>query len=411
MGTILFHIDVNSAFLSWSAVKALEEGSTIDLRTIPSIVGGDSSTRHGIVTARSIPAKKYGIVTAEPVASAMRKCPGLVMVPPDGAYYSKMSHRLMDFLREYTPDIEQLSIDECFMDFGPIAHRFDSPVAAATEIKDAVKEYLGFTVNIGISTNRLLAKMASDFEKPDKVHTLYPEEIREKMWPLDVGDLMWVGKSSAGRLKSLGIKNIGDLANTPVEFLTAHFKSHGQGMWESANGISDDTIHLEQAQAKGIGHSTTMAKDALTKKDCEPVLRELADKVAGRLRKAGKLAGCVTLEIKYNDFVSCSRQTSDLTPDNAASFLYEISLRLFDELWNGTPIRLLGIRATKLCDLTEPVQLSLFDAKGEIQIQSQEKEKSEKEAKLAQALDSIRGKYGKSAIVRGTQISVKTNKK
>jgi len=406
MSTIIFHIDVNSAFLSWSAVKQLEEGSSVDLREIPSIVGGDSATRHGIVTARSIPAKKYGIVTAEPVASAMRKCPGLVMVPPDGAYYSKMSHMLMDFLRQYTPDIEQLSIDECFMDFGPIAHKYPSPVAAATEIKDAVKEYLGFTVNIGISTNRLLAKMASDFEKPNKVHTLFPEEIEEKMWPLDVGDLMWVGKSSAARLKSLGIKTIGDLANTPVEFLTAHFKSHGQGMWESANGISDDTLHLEHAPAKGIGHSTTMAKDATSKKDCEPVLRVLADQVAARLRKAQKLAGCVTLEIKYNDFVSCSRQTSELTPDNSSTFLYEVALRLFDELWNGTPIRLLGIRATKLCELTEPVQLSLFDATGAI-VSVGEKQTSEKEEKLAKALDSIRGKYGKYSVSRGTQIEKK----
>ena len=224
--TVIFHIDVNSAYLSWSAAEKLRRGETLDLRTVPAIIGGDEKSRHGVVLAKSSPAKAYGIRTGEPVAAALRKCPFLVMEPPDHALYQKRSRELMDFLSTYTSDLEQLSVDECFMDFGPISHRFSSPLEAALQIKDRVREQMGFTVNIGISTNRLLAKMASDFEKPDRVHTLFPDEIQEKMWPLPVDELYMVGHSSALRLHALGIHTIGDLARSDRSFLVSQFKSH-----------------------------------------------------------------------------------------------------------------------------------------------------------------------------------------
>lgn len=414
--SIIFHIDVNSAFLSWSAVKRLQEGETVDLREIPSIVGGDIASRHGIVTAKSIPAKKYGIETAEPVVSALRKCPSLVVIPGDREFYGQMSHAMMDYLRTYTPDIEQLSIDECFLDFGPISANFESPVAAATEMKDNIHSMFGFTVNVGISTNKLLAKMASDFQKPDRVHTLFPWEIQEKMWPLSVDDLYMVGKSSASRLKELGIRTIGDLANADPEFLVSHFKSHGLSMWEHANGRGDTVVHTEHSEAKGVGNSTTLPKDALSLEDAKPYLRKLADQVAFRLRKNQKLASTITLEIKYSDFVSCSKQDSAFTATSNGEDIYQKAIELFHELWNGNPIRLLGIRGTKLIGEDEPIQLSIFDLTANmaesVSTDAKEQEKvtektspslnGEKKKQLDRALDEIRMKYGKNAVQRGS---------
>lgn len=222
---VIFHIDVNSAYLSWTAVEELKNGAKRDLRKIPSIIGGDQKSRHGVVLAKSIPAKKYGIRTGEPVANAFRKCPGLTMESPDHKLYREYSRRMMEFLYTYTPDIEQVSVDECYLDFTGIAHRFLSPVEGALEIKDRVYEKFGFTVNIGISTNKLLAKMASDFEKPNKVHTLFPEEIQEKMWKLPVSELYMAGRASVETLKKLEIYTIGDLANMDPSLAELHLKS------------------------------------------------------------------------------------------------------------------------------------------------------------------------------------------
>lgn len=367
---LIFHIDVNSAFLSWSAIEKLKASPELDLRTIPAIIGGDERTRHGVVLAKSIPAKRYGVQTGEPVANALRKCPFLVMEPPDHRLYRRRSHELMELLHSYTPDIEQLSIDECFLDYTPISHRFPSPESAARTIADRVRDTLGFTVNIGIAPNRLLAKMASDFEKPDKVHTLYPEEIPQKMWPLSVRDLYMVGKRSAARLEELGIRTIGELAHCDPACLQSHFKSHGRTMWEYANGISSDVLQLEDQDAKCIGNSTTLGADATSAPAAKHVLLELAEEVSGRLRRAHLLAGSVTVELKYNNFRSCSRQTQLSTPLSATDALYTCACRLFDELWNGTPIRLLGIRTAKLQSEDAPVQLSLFDGDYLLQLSS-----------------------------------------
>lgn len=376
----------------------LEDGSTVDPRTVPSIIGGDKDSRHGIVLAKSIPAKKYGIETAEPVAMAMRKCPGLLVLQPDFTLYTEKSRALMAFLSSYCPDIEQVSVDECYMDFTPIAARFSSPEAAAHEIKDAVASMFGFTVNIGISDRKVLAKMASDFEKPNKVHTLYASEIKEKMWPLPIGDLFLCGKSSAERMKQLGILTIGDLANTDPIILDAHFKSHGRLLLNYANGIDDSTVHLTHEKAKGVGNSTTMPKDALTKEEMLPVLRMLSDSVSARLRKNKQVGESETLEIKYADFSSFSHQMALPRPSDTSDVLYETAVRLFDVLWNGAPVRLLGIRVTHLSDSDVPIQLSLFD------IAPERKAASEKQKKLDLAIDQIRSKFGKDSIVRGTHL-------
>lgn len=390
---LFFHIDVNSAFLSWSALERLESGSETDLRLIPSIVGGDMSKRHGVVLAKSIPAKAYGIVTGEPVVNAFRKCPHLVTVPPSHTLYHRKSSQLMEYLSGICPDIEQVSVDECYMDYSPISSNYSSPESAAAMIKDNVREKFGFTVNVGISDKKILAKMASDFKKPDLVHTLYSWEIRDKMWKLPVSSLFMCGKSSVDTLRKLGILTIGDLALSDPEIIESHLKSHGKTLWQYANGIDSSTIFSEPAKIKGIGNSTTLGSDAATREEAAKILLSLAESVGRRLRADHSRAGLVCTEIKYNTFRSVSHQAVLEVPTSSTNVIYSQSLALFDELWDETPIRLLGIRTSKLVPDSEPVQLNLFDYKAPV---------SEKQQKLDSALDSIRQRFGKDAIKRGS---------
>ncbi len=394
MTRLIFHIDVNSAYLSWSAVDALQKGAEIDYRTVPSIIGGDQSRRHGVVLAKSLPAKAYGVSTGEPIVSALRKCPDLLLIPPDHKLYDRCSQAMIGLLGAYTPDLEQVSIDECYMDFTGIAHRFSSYLAAAEEIRDKIYDSFGFTVNIGISENKLLAKMASDFEKPGKIHTLFPEEIPAKMWPLPVGELFMAGKSSVRQLNKLGIRTIGELAAADPAMLEAHLKSHGRMLYEFANGRDSEPVRKEHQELKGVGNSTTLSSDVRTEADARPVLRALSDSVSSRLRKKHKLAGSICVEIKYSDFTSASHQMPLDPPSNTNDALYRHACLLFAQLWRGDPIRLLGIRTTKLTDPEDtPVQLSLFDL---------DYEKSEKQKKLDEALDKIRKRYGDDAVKRGS---------
>lgn len=397
MATIIFHIDVNSAYLSWTAVEQLKHGAEVDLRTIPAIIGGDQKSRHGIVLAKSIPAKKYGIRTGEPVANAFRKCPNLVTAAPNHKMYREKSHQLMEYLRTYTTEIEQVSVDECYMNFTDIADKFESPVKAAYEIKDGIKERFGFTVNIGISSNKLLAKMASDFEKPDKVHTLFPEEIPLKMWPLPISELFMAGRSSVDTMKKLEIHTIGDLAKTDPKLIELHMKSHGRMLWNFANGIDDSQVQPKRAEAKGIGNSTTLSEDATTYEEVQKVFKSLAQSVGGRLRKAGQKAMMVSMEIKYYNFQSMSHQMQLQKPTDQDNVIYDTACQLFLESWNGEPVRLLGIRTAKLVDASEPEQLSIFDIK-------LPEKPDEKHQKLNQAMEEIRKKFGDSAVMKASEM-------
>lgn len=278
------HIDVNSAYLSWSALEKLHNGSKVDLRTIPAIIGGDMAKRHGVVLAKSIPAKAYGIVTGEPIVNAMRKCPNLTLESPDHQLYHRRSQELMELLSDICPDIEQVSVDECYMDYTPISDRYPSAEDAAEFIREQVLHQLGFTVNVGISDRKVLAKMASDFKKPNLVHTLYSYEIQEKMWPLPVSALFMCGHSSVETLRKLEIITIGDLARADRDILAAHLKSHGLLLWDYANGIDNSEVAVVQAEAKGIGNSTTLSQDAADKETAYRVLLSLAESVSRRLR-------------------------------------------------------------------------------------------------------------------------------
>ncbi|MBS6194515.1 MAG: DNA polymerase IV [Clostridiales bacterium] len=394
MDRIIFHIDVNSAYLSWSALKLLHENpESTDIRTIPAIIGGNRETRHGIVLAKSLPAKKiYHIQTAEPVAQALKKCPSLTIVPPDHQLYSQYSKKFISFLRSLTPEIEQVSIDECFLDYTKIAHRFPDPEAGAAYIRSYIYEHFGFTVNVGISSNKVLAKMASDFEKPNKTHTLFPEEIQSKMWPLPISSLFMAGHASVAVLRKLEIHTIGDLARMNPQILSLHLKSHGRMLWEYANGLDSSPLESEPSQAKGIGNSTTLPKDLTTPQEAYPILHQLSSKVGYRLKSAGQSANNLCVEIKYSTFDKYTRQMPLSSPSQDGETLYRYACKLFDALWNGNPIRLLGVRAGKLTGQGEPFQMDLF---------SYDPKETEKRQKLDRAMEKIRQKYGKDAIHHG----------
>ena len=396
MSRLIFHIDVNSAFLSWESTRRVKEGLP-DLRDIPACIGGDPKKRTGIVVAKSIPAKKYGIQTGEPMAMALRKCPDLVIVQSDFELYVKCSRAFKEICASYTPIMESFSIDEVFLDMTGMSLLYPDPIAAAHEIKDRIHRELGFTVNVGVSTNKLLAKMASDFEKPDKVHTLFPEEVPLKMWPLSINELFMAGKSSVDTMKKLEINTIGDLAKADPALIELHLKSHGRMLWNFANGIDDSQVQSKPSEAKGIGNSTTLSEDAATYEEVQKVFKSLAQSVGGRLKKAGQKAMMVSMEVKYHNFQTMSHQRQLSKPTDKEEEIYDAACQLFLESWNGEPVRLLGIRTAKLVDASEPEQLSLFD------IKIPEKP-DEKHQKLNKAMEEIRKKFGDSAVMKASEM-------
>lgn len=386
---IIFHIDVNSAFLSWEAVYRMTvEGETEDLRLIPSIVGGDRERRHGVVLAKSTPAKKFGITTGEPIAQALQRCPDLLIVPSRHHIYEYYSAKFMDILKEYSPIVEQYSIDEAFMDMTGMEQLFGPPLECAYKIKDRIKSELGFTVNVGISTNHLLAKMAGDLKKPDLVHTLFPEEIEAKMWPLPVEDLFFVGKATAAKLHTLGIHTIGELAKSNREMLHSHLKSTGDTIWKFANGIDEVVSGRKNQEAKGYSNETTLAHDVTDKQEAEEILLALVEQVSGRLRADGKKAEVVSVGIKDAWFVSSSHQCVLPNPTAGTRELYEHACRLLSEFWDGKPIRLLNFYVSRLTE-EEGRQISLFDTTD-----------YEKQEKAEKTMDAIREKFGVGAIKR-----------
>lgn len=388
---LIFHVDVNSAFLSWTAVKLVQEGGE-DLRLIPSCVGGDPAKRTSIVTAKSIPAKKYGVRTGEPVSMALRKCPGLVIVRPDFKLYERYSHAFMDVCREYAPVVEKFSIDECFLDMTGTQLLYPDPVATAHEIKDKIRDTLGFTVNIGIGPNKLLAKMAGDFEKPDKVHTLFYEEIPRKLWPLPVGELIGVGQSTVRTLNKASVQTIGQLAACDVRFLQSLTgKKLGQQLHDMANGVDDSPVAREAAEAKGYSVSTTLEENVVTVDQAHKILLELADSVTARMRADQVKAGCVAVTIRSTQFQNRSHQRRLPQPTDITSEVFGAAEELFLELWDKkTPLRLLGISLTHL-DHGEMVQLSMF-----------EDERRERQKQLDRTIDALRGRFGADIIRRGS---------
>lgn len=395
MERLVFHVDVNSAYLSWEAARRVSQGLE-DLRLIPSAIGGDPAKRTGVILAKSIPAKKYGVQTGEPVAAALRKCPQLQLARPDFTLYEKNSKAFIAICRQYAPVVEQVSIDECFLDMSGTAYLYPEPLEIACRIKDHIRDALGFTVNVGISRNKLLAKMASDFEKPDKVHTLFPEEIAAKMWPLPVRELFSVGSATADKLRRSSIYTIGELAASDIRVIRQLVGVKlGDQLHAYANGIDDSPVATEPEEAKGYSISTTLEDDVRSAEDAKRILLVLSDSVSAHMRREGAQAGCVSVTIRANDFKNRSHQRHlDLVTD-ISDEIYTVAAELFDELWDKkTPLRLLGIALTDIAR-GEEAQLSLFaDAR------------RERTRKREQAIDAIRQKFGADTIVRGSSLEV-----
>ncbi len=385
---MIFHVDVNSAFLSWEAVYRLYHlGGTVDLRGIPSAVGGDQERRHGIILAKSIPAKAYHVQTGEPIVDAKRKCPDLVLVPPNYNLYRKSSEAMAKILQRYTDRIERFSIDEAFLDMTHYLGGRD-PVDTAHEIRQTVSRELGFTVNVGVAENKLLAKMASDFRKPDRVHTLWREEIPSKMWPLPVRDLYFVGPASERKLTALGIHTIGDLAAAPPKILRGHLKSHGCLLYQYANGWDDSEVQTEPPPNKGYGNSLTTPRDVADAETAKLYLLSLAETVSARLRANDAKISVVAVSIRDHNLKFTNRQMRLEAPTDLTTEIYQAACRCFDELWDHTPIRHLGIHTSRVA-ADEGRQLGMFDTVD-----------YEKQRRAEAAVDALRHKYGTDCVKR-----------
>lgn len=390
----IFHVDANSAFLSWSAAYRVSVlGESPDLRRIPSIVGGDQEKRHGIVLAKSTPAKKYGIQTGEAIVTALQKCPNLVVIPPDYGLYVNASRAFMNKLKQYCDHVIQYSIDEAWAVFDGFESLYGRGQMTnfAYRLKDEIREELGFTVNIGISNNFLLSKMAGDLSKPDKVHTLFPEEIQKKMWPLAVSELFFVGKATTRKLFSLGIKTIGELAQADEQMIRANLKTPGLVIQGYARGGDLQPYMFTHDANKGYGNSLTAPQDIVTEEYARHLLLSLCETVGARLRADHVKISVVAVHITTFEFQYSNKQMQLMSPTDVTEELYAAACQVFRRLWNRrTPIRQIGVGTTKV-QPDAGRQYNLFDM-----------QRYDRLEVLNRTVDEIRGRYGEDAIMRAS---------
>lgn len=386
MERIIFHIDVNNAFLSWTAIDLLNNGYNYDIRNSYAVVGGDPKARKGIVLAKSTSCKKLGIYTSMTLYEASKKCRNLKVFPPNYKFYSYMSNELFKLLSNYTPDIEIASIDECYLDYGKVKNLYGDELEFAKKIQKEIYDKLKFTVNIGIANNKLCAKMASDFSKPNKIHTLYNFEIESKMYPLPISELFLVGKKTSEKLINLGIKTIGDLASSDYTKLYKYFKNQAIFLINQAKGIDDSEIDSSMHIPKGISNEITLDKDVTNKDLLKSYLMNLSESLGMRLRSQNKYAGVICVILKDNYFKRKSHQKKLVNATNVTNEIYNISKSILDEMYNGEPIRLIGLRLDKLVENVN-YQVSLFDE--DISLEN---------SKVDTVMDDLKKKYGSSII-------------
>ena len=394
---IILHIDCNNAFLSWTAVNMLHNGSKMDIRKRYAVIGGDESLRKGVVLAKSMSCKSRGVITGEPIYSARKKCPYLEIYKPDFKIYKRYSDMMYTYLCNYFEKIERYSIDECFIDYTDSYKKFGNPVKLAYKIKDEIKNNFGFTVNVGIGNNKLLAKMASDFSKPDKVHTLSYKEIKDKMWPLDVSELFMIGKSSSKKLHDLGIHTIGELANADNNFLVRHFKSMGKMMWNYANGIDYSEVETDYGNPKSISTSQVLPYNYSHIEDIYKELRKLSTDTGKRLREKKMYAQNVSIWVRFHDFSKISKQVTLDNLINSDEDIYNNSVKLFNQIWNtdsDKKIRGLCVGVSNLTDVYK-VQLSIF---------GNDDLREEKNDSLKVTLKNIKERFGDKSIKYADEI-------
>ena len=401
MERVIFHVDANSAFLSWTAAYRVRVlGEKQDLRSIPSAVAGDKDSRQGVILAKSQPAKRCGVKTGEPIFKAQQKCPDLVIVPPDYSLYVEASRHFTALLREVAPVVEQYSIDEAWVDMTGTQGLYGTPTAAAHMLRQRILDELGFTVNVGISSNKLLAKMAGDFEKPNKVHTLFPWEMEEKLWPLPVRELFMVGPATERKLHLLGIHTIGELAHADPKMLQKKLHKPGVSLWHSANGRYTDTLLPQPEDNKGYGNSTTLPIDILCAPGAYRVLLSLCETVAMRMRRDKKSARCLSVSLRSSQFVDFSHQMTLYNATDSTEELFRYACRIFDEAWDGvTPLRQLGVRASRLEERGQR-QYDLFSVVSA--------EEYEKKARLDNTIDDLRERFGEGILRRARFVGAET---
>ena len=387
MERIIMHIDVNNAFLSWTAVDLLNKGYKVDIRKEVSVIGGDETKRRGIVLAKSIPAKKEGIQTAETLYIARKKCPRLKIYSPNYELYKTMSNNLFSYLKKYTSDIEIVSIDECFLDYGKVKRIYGDEIKFVYKIKNEIYNLYGFTVNIGIANNKLCAKMASDFTKPNKVHTLFSNEVKEKMWPLYIGDLYGIGKKSAEKLVKIGICKIEDLALSTKEKLYPYFKNQSSYMINIANGIDDSEVISEISNPKCISETYTLLYDYDDINEINKELKRITESITNDLKKTKRYTSVIAVIIRDKYFKTNTHQLKLKNATDNKDEIYEVVKKLFKESWDETPIRLIGVRLDSLSNSND-YQISLFE-------NIEEKVKDEK---INKTIGELKKKFGDNII-------------
>lgn len=389
MSRVILHCDCNSFFAS------VEESLNPKLKNVPMAVCGSVEARHGIVLAKNELAKKYNIKTAETVYSAKKKCPSLVTVPPHHELYREYSERVNEIYKRYTDMVEPFGIDESWLDVTASGKFFGSGEQIAKKIREDVKREIGITVSIGVSFNKVFAKLGSDYKKPDAITVISEDGFKEIVYPLPVSDMLFVGKRTAEELAKIGIKTIGELATASPSILTARLGKSGEMLHKYALGLDDTEVSAVTEEVKSVGNGFTFKHDIKSFEEARVGIDFLCDEIATRLRKKGMKCSTVMLTIKNDMLSSIQRQRPQSPPTDIARELSNTAYSILREAWyEGNPIRMLTVTATNLYRtalLSE--QLDFFDTGSN--------KRRERVKKREQTVDEIRQKFGSSAILSG----------
>ncbi len=385
MKRIIFHIDQNCYFASVEMIARPE------LRDVPMAVAGDAKVRHGIILAKNEPAKKYGIKTAEAIWQAQAKCPDLVLVDAHHEKYEFYSRKLREMYSEYTDKVEPFGLDECWLDMTGMVSDYDEAEQVALEIRSRVREEFKLTCSVGISFNKVFAKLGSDYKKPDATTVFSDAEWQDKIWPMPVADLLFVGKHTAEKLAKINIKTIGDLARADGDYISRYLGKAGVMLWEYANGMDDAPVAESGYKRipKSVGNSTTTAEDMTFDRQIERTFHMLSESVAERLRRHGLKGTVVQITVRDSDLEIYEKQKIIYRPTDDAKVIYAAARELFRESydWNKG-VRSIGVRCTKLVRQDSGEQLSLFT----------EVKREERDDRLNKAIDDINRRYGSSII-------------